>query len=125
MSSFSSLAAQAQQARRLLRHDARLLRLLAGVDLDEELQRLPCRAISSATACGDLRPVDGVNRIEQLDRLLAPCWTAAGRSGAARSGKALAQRRPLGLGLLHAVLAEPAMAGVEHGRDLLRPRRSW
>ena len=35
------------------------------------------------------------------------------------AGVALAQRRPLGLRLLHAVLAEPAVAGIEHRRDVL------
>ena len=34
-------------------------------------------------------------------------------------GKRCAQRRPFGLGLLHAVLAEQAMAGFEHGQDVL------
>ena len=33
-------------------------------------RRLPCFAISSAMACGDLGPVDGVDRVEQRDGLL-------------------------------------------------------
>ena len=39
------------------------------------------------------------------------------------AGMALAQRRPFGLGLLHAVLAEQAMAGVEDGLDVLGAKR--
>ena len=55
----------------------------------------------------------------------APCWTAGGRRGASagRPRARSAERLDLGLGLLHAVLAEVAHAGREglaHGRRGVR-----
>ena len=117
------VAAQAQQAGGLLRHDAGLLRLLAGVDLDEELQAPALLGHLLGDGCGDLGPVDGVDRIEQGDGLLGLVGLQRADQVQLDVGIALAQRRPLGLGLLHAVLAEQAMAGVEDGLDMLGAER--
>ena len=110
------LAAQAQEAAGLPGHDAGLLRLLAGVDLDEQLQALALLGHLLGDGLGDLGPVDGVDGVEQRDRLLGLVGLQRADQVQLDAGIALAQRRPLGLGLLHAVLAEDAMAGVEDGQ---------
>ncbi len=123
MSSFSSSRHRRSSAGCLLRHDAGLLRLLAGVDLDEELQAPPLLRHLLGDGLGDLRPVDGVDGIEQRHRLPGLVGLQRPDQVQLDVGVALAQGRPLGLGLLHAVLAEQAVAGVEHRRDVLGPER--
>ena len=78
------------------------------------------QAPRACTAVGELAgeavAVEAVDRVEERRARGRACWSAAGRRGAARTpGNAGAERRPALLGLLHPVLAEDALAGVEHG----------
>ena len=64
-----------------------LLRLLAGIDLDEEPRpalRRGALAISLASASRQRGPVERVDGVEQRAPPRAPCSIAAGRSGAVR-----------------------------------------
>ncbi len=115
--------AEAEETGGLFRQHAGLLRLLAGVDLDEELQALALLRHFLGDGCGDLGPVDGVDGVEESDGLLGLVGLQRPDQVQLDVGIARAQRRPLGLGLLHAVLAEQAMAGVEDGLDVLGAER--
>ena len=56
----------------------------------------------------------------------SPCWTAGARPNGARSpGCRALQLRPLGLCLLHPVLAEHPLPGRNHSVQWPRRRRSW
>ena len=69
----------------------------------------------------DLRPVDGVDGVEEGDGLLRLVGLQRANQVQLDAGIALLQRRPFALRLLHAVLAEPAVAGVENRHNALRP----
>ena len=64
------IAAHRYKGSGLLWRNACLLRFLAGVDLNEELERLGLLCHFSSNGFGDLDPVDRVDCIEQLHRLL-------------------------------------------------------
>ena len=97
------------------RQDARLLRLLAGVDLHEELGADPLLLGEAGERLGQPLAVHGVDGVEERRR-------GAGLVGLQRAHEVqldalvvLAQGLPAALRLLHAVLAEEAVARVEHG----------
>ena len=104
----------------LLRQHARLLRLGAGVDLDEQgrLPALPGDLLGQRLGEARRGRPNGSRRTAPPPP--SPCSTAAARPGAARCpGWLRLERRPLGLRLLHAVLAEHALAGGDHRLDRL------
>ena len=105
------VAAARQERVGVLRQHAGLLRLGAGVDLDE--QQRPCgpawRSPWPAPRTGSAGRPNGWRRTAPPPP--SPCSIAAGRSCAARCPDVRCdQRRPFRLGLLHAVFAEHALA---------------
>ena len=80
-----SLAAFGDEGVRLAGRDPGLLRLLAGVDLDIEPRRAAGALDLLGQHPGELRPVQALDHVEEARPPRAPCWSAAGRSGA-RSG---------------------------------------
>ena len=98
---------------------AALLRLVADIDLDEavgargRLCRLPWPAPRPAKA----GRANGSRRTGAPPP--PPCSTGAGRSVKPKVGMAREQRRPFRLRLLHAVLAEVALAGGDQRLDRL------
>ena len=63
---------------------AGLLRLLAGIDLDEQARRPALLRDLLGERLGERRPVEGMDRRRTAPPPPWPCWIAAGRSGAAR-----------------------------------------
>jgi hypothetical protein len=113
------IAAMPQQRFGLAHGDAGLLRLVAGVHLDEQLQHAAGARHFVRDRIGDFRPIYGLDGVEQRHRV-------AGLVGLQRPDQmqldvreALAQRGPFALGLLHAVLAEGALASLDDGEDVL------
>ncbi len=80
------------------------------------LQALALALLLFGDGAGDLRAVDGVDGVEQLDGFAG--LVRLQRADQVQFGirVACAQVRPLRLGLLDAVLAEQALAGVEDGQ---------
>ena len=103
--------------------DARLLRLLAGVELNEQLRR--CAAADRSPwltlrKCSAGPPNEWRRTARPPP---SPCWTAAARSDAARCRDGRHQPRPFRLGFLHAIFAEYALSGRNHRLDRIRHRR--
>ena len=71
------------------------------------------------------RPVDRMDRVEQGDRLLGLVRLELADQVQADVGMALAQRRPLGLRLLHPILAEIALARRRSAPRSPRRAGSW
>jgi len=114
---FELIAAERHERRRLPGQHAGLLRLRSGVDLDEEREPLALALHLLGDGARDLFPVDGVDGVEQLDRLLGLVGLQRADQMQFDLGKFGFQRRPFGLRLLHAVLAEAALAGLQNGND--------
>ena len=88
-----SVAAPRQKRIGILRQHAGLLRLGAGVDLDEQQRPAALLGDFLRQRLAQARPVDRMDGVEQRHRLLAPCSTATARSCAAR-GPACARAAP-------------------------------
>ena len=94
-----------------------LLRLLAGVDLDEAIGPAAGAVHLERQRPGELGPVDGLDDIAEPDggaRLVGLQRTDEVEADIVEGGF---QRWPLGFRLLHPVLAEDAMAGRQRGTD--------
>ena len=93
------------------------LPLGAGIDLNEQARALPKPGHFLGQRLADRSPVDGVDEVEQRDRI--PRLVRLKRADQVQldTGEALLERRPFGLGLLHAVLAEYAMTRGDHRLD--------
>lgn len=99
------------------RRDSGLLRLLAGVDLDEAAPRSTRTVELPRQMLGQLLPVQGLDHIEQRDRRLDLVGLQRSDQVKLQAFDILASRRPMSLGLLHTVLAEHALARSECGVD--------
>ncbi len=104
----------------ILGRDARLLRFFAGIDLDEQSRRPSGAAFVdlSSQRIGEARPVDRLDHVEQVERVAHLVGLQGPDQVQLDIRKPLPQRRPLRLGLLNAVLAEQAMARLEHGKNM-------
>jgi hypothetical protein len=100
---------------------ARLLRLGAGVDLDEEPRPAVLRRHLLRQRRGDLVAVDRLDDVEQLNRLLRLVGLQRPDEMQLDVGMVRLEVRPLPRRLLHPVLAEHAVAGVEHRRYIGLP----
>ena len=121
MAKTERVAAEANKRIRLARQNAGLLRLLAGVHLHEQARALAGAFHFLGKRRRDLRPVDAMDHIEQLDRVAHLVRLKRADEMQLETGMALLQRRPLCLRLLHAVLAEAALAA----RNRLLDRVLW
>ena len=101
------------------RPDACLLRLLAGVDLDEAGRATPLARHLAGERLGELRPVERLDHIEQRDHVLDLVGLDRPDHVQLEVRPGGAGARPARLGLLHVVLAEHALAGGERGPDPL------
>jgi ribosomal protein L16 Arg81 hydroxylase len=99
------------------RHDSGLLRLLARVDLDETTQRLAHTVELPRQMLGQLLPVEGLDHIEQRDRLFDLVGLQRPDQVELQTVNIFAPRRPMGLGLLDTVFAKHALACRERGID--------
>ena len=95
--------------------DAGLLRLTAGVDLDEQGRARAARLHRIGEAVGQAVAVEAVDRVEQVEGAGELVGLQRPDQVQRHAGEGIAERRPALLGLLHAVLAEHPLAGVEHG----------
>ncbi len=96
---------------------ARLLRLLARIDLHEQAEAPPLLLHLRRDRAGDLVAVDGVDGIEQRHRVRRLVRLQRTDEVQSKVGKFRFQRRPFRLRFLHAVLAEVALAGRDHRPD--------
>ena len=107
----------ATKAFRLAGGDAGLLRLLAGVDLHEEPRALAHARHFLGERARELGPVDGLDHVEQVDRLAHLVRLQRTDQVELDAGMARFQRRPFACRLLHAVLAEAALARADRLLD--------
>ena len=119
------VAAERDEGLRLGRSDTGLLRLLAGVHLHEEARALAGARHFLGESARELRPVDGLDHVEQLNRLAHLVRLQRTDEVKLEAGMALLQRRPFRLRLLHAVLAEDALARGDRLLDDGGRARSW
>ena len=111
------VAAQRDEGVGLGRKHAGLLRLLAGVDLHEKPRTLVRARHFLGERAGELGPVDRLDHIEQRDRLAHLVRLERADEMKLDAGMTLSQGRPLGLCLLHPVLAEDALTRVDRLLD--------
>ena len=117
------VAAQREEGGQIARRDTRLLRFLAGVDLDEKLEATalrwpsPRRPLARSSAGRSY----GCSRTAPPPR--APCWTAAGRSDAARHRQS-ARAGPATCPWLPARGSRRTRAGRPRARARSPPRRT-
>ncbi len=88
-----------------------------GVDLDIELWRAPLPGHLLGEFGGDLFAVDRLDDIEQRYGFLGLVGLQRADQMQLDVGKFCLQRGPFALRLLHAVLAEDALAGFDHRAD--------
>jgi hypothetical protein len=91
------------------RQHARLLRLGAGVDFHEQQRRAVLLADFLGQRLAQAWPVDRMDGVEQRHRLLRLVRLQRPDHVQFQVRVPSDERRPLGLGLLHAVLAEHAL----------------
>ena len=120
---FEFLLAHGDEACRVGRHHARLLRLLSGIDLDEQLQPLALFRHFGGDGMCDLRPVNGVNGIEQLHGFFGLVRLQWSDQVQLHVRKSSLERGPLRLRFLHPVLPKYALPGFERRQDLRLPER--
>ena len=112
MESPKLVAAKRDERFGLAREHAGLLRLLAGIDLHEEARALAGAFDLLGERARELRPVDGLDHVEQRDRLAHLVRLQRTDEMQLDAGWRSLQRRPFGVRLLHAVLAEAALASA-------------
>src|SRR5262249_28394552 len=100
------------------RRDAGLLRLLAGIDLDEAGGPALLLAHREDERAGELLAVEAFDEVEERDRFRGVAGLEGSDQVQADVRTKPAQRRPFASGLLDAVLAEDPVAGREHRLDL-------
>ena len=118
-----AVAAGGEKSVGLLRQHAGLLRLGAGIDLDEQQRTAPLPGDLLGERLGEACPVDRVDRVEQRHRLLRLVRLQRADQVQFEAGMPGQQRRPFGLCLLHAVFAEHALAGGDDRLDRLGAER--
>ncbi len=99
---------------------AGLLLLLAGIDLHEDRQTPALLRHLLRQRLGQLGPVDALNDVEQRHRFLRLVGLQRADQVQFEIRPYRLQRRELALRLLHAVLAEHALAGPQQRLDLVR-----
>ena len=103
--------------------DAGLLRLLAGVDLDVEARRAARPLDLVGQRPGQLRPVQRLDDVEEGRPPRAPCWSAAGRSGAAPARRGGSAQRACASCTRFS--PNTRLAGGQHRRDALPRAAAW
>src|SRR6185312_10911187 len=118
-----TLAAGGDEAVGLLRLNAGFLGLGAGIDLDEQRRAalLPRHFLGERR--GKAVAVERMDGVEQGDGVARLVGLQRPDQVQRDAVMARQQRRPFGLGLLHAVLAEHALARFDHRRDRLGVER--
>ncbi len=104
----------------LARRDPGLLRLLAGVDLNEEPRGAALTGDLGGERPGDFRTVHRLDDIEQGDRFFRLVGLERADEVEFYVGPARLEGGPFRLSLLHPVLAEPAVAGLKERDDRFR-----
>ena len=122
-----AIATGGEKRIRILRLDAGLLRLRAGIDLDEKEGTARLRRYFLGERRGKARPVDRMDGIEQRYRLFGLVRLQRTDEMQFKIAVAGAQCRPLGLGFLHPVFPEHPLPGGNHrldrvGTECLRDR---
>src|SRR5438874_3692780 len=107
----------------LFRQHSRLLRLATGIDLDEQRGRAALLGDLLGQRLGEACPIDGVDGVEERDRLLGLVGLQCTDEMELDPSMALFERRPLRLRLLHAVLAEYPLARGDDRLDRFRAER--
>lgn len=107
------------ESRCFFRQDARLLRLGPGIDLDEEARAPALPDDLGGERPGDLRPVDGLDDVEQGDRVGGLVRLQGTEEMEFDVRELGLERRPFRGRLLDAVFSEDAMAGEERLADPL------
>ena len=99
------------------RQNARLLRLLAGVDLHEHIRTLPKLLCQSRQCGGQLWPVKRMDRVKQLHGLTG--FVALQRPNKMHRDilKAVVKTRPFASGILHPILPIQTVALLQHRVD--------
>ena len=97
--------------------DAGLLRLAAGVDLEEEGGAGAAGLHRLAELAGEAVAVEAVDGVEELEGAGELVRLQRADEVELGAGEAGAERGPLAFGFLDAVLAEDPLAGGEHGLD--------
>src|SRR5262249_8889531 len=95
----------------------------AGIDLDEQRGRAALPGDFLGQRLGEARPIDGMDGVEQRNRLLRLVRLQRAHEGKLDAAMALLERRPVRLRLLHAILAEHVVAGGDHGLDRICAER--
>ena len=101
----------------VLRPDARFLRLGAGIDLDEEKRPARLQRGFLGQRLGKAFPIERVDRIEKRHGVSGLVRLQRADEVQFDPGVPGDERRPFRLGLLHAVLAEHALAGGDDRHD--------
>src|SRR5690606_33895096 len=114
------LTAAGDERHRLARVDAGLLGLRAGIDLHVEAQMSTLLPVLLGEFYDNLVPVYRLDHIETRYLLLRIVGLKQPDQMQLRVGKGLFECRPFGRRLLHAILTENAVTGLEYGADDLR-----
>ncbi len=110
-------AAEGDEAVDACRQHAGLLRLLAGIDLDEERRLALLPLHFAGQRLGELRPVERLDDVEQRHRLLHLVGLQRADEMELEPGMAGFEGGKFRLRLLHAVLAEAALPGGDRRGD--------
>ncbi len=111
------LAAAPDEIIGLGRGDAGLLRLLAGVELHEQLDQPVLLRQFLGECLTQAVAIDRMDGVEQRHRVLGLIGLQRPDQMQRGAGMVFAQRRPFRLGLLHPVLAEMTLPGGQHRGD--------
>ena len=111
------VAAKRDEGLRFTRHDPGLLRLLAGIDLNEEFEAAALLRHFIGDGARDLLAVDAVNCIEEGNRFLCLVGLQWADQMQFYVGEFGSQRRPFALGFLHAIFAEYFLPCRNDGTD--------
>ena len=106
-----------------IRKNARLLRLCAGIDLNEQFHFTILPTYFIAQCARDFRPVDGLNDVKKPDRLTRLVRLERADKPQFDIGMVRPQRRPFRLRLLDAVFPENALACGERLAKFRLPLR--
>jgi hypothetical protein len=111
------LAAACNEGVGLAGRDAGLLRLLAGVQLDEQFRAFVLRIDFLGQRLAQAGPVDRMDGVEQRHSVLCLVGLQRADQVQRNSGMGRNQRRPFRLGFLHAIFAEHALSGIDNRRN--------
>src|SRR5665647_697948 len=119
---FAGRSAEGEKSVDVLRSNASLLRLPAGIDLNEEQRFVPSSLKFACEGLGQFRPIKGFYHVEKRHRV--PNLIGLQRSNKMQSNafEFPAEGRPLALSLLHAIFAEDPLSSHQdraYGVDTL------